>query len=48
MCYKPRSASGKIPRVAVKPINVFKVVWGEDGEYRAYYFFQFTYEKGKK
>jgi len=47
MCYKPISASGKIPRVAVKPINFFKVVWKEDDEYQAFYF-QFTYEKGKR
>ena len=47
MCYKPISASGKIPRVAVKPINVFKVVWKIGDEYQAYYF-TFTYEKGKR
>ena len=47
MCYKPLSASGKIPRVAVKPINVFKLVWKVDDEYQAYYF-TFTYEKGKR
>jgi hypothetical protein len=48
MCYKPKSTSGKIPRFAVKPINVFKVVWKEDDEYQAYYFSSFTYEKGKR
>lgn len=47
MCYKPISASGKIPRVAVKPINVFKFVWKVDYGYKAYYF-TFTYEKGKR
>lgn len=47
MCYKPRSASGRIPRVAVKPINVFKFVWKEDDKYQALYF-SYTYEKGKR
>lgn len=47
MCYRPISASGKIPRVAVKPINVFKVVWKLGDVYEAYYFC-FTYEKGKR
>jgi len=47
MCYKPISTSGKIPRVAVKPINVFKFVYKLGDEYQAPYFL-FTYEKGKR
>lgn len=47
MCYKPISASGRIPRVAVKPINVLKFVWKAGDEYQAYYF-TFTYKKGKR
>lgn len=47
MCYKPLSVFGKIPRVAVKPINVFKFVWKVDYGYKAYYF-TFTYEKGER
>lgn len=47
MCYKPISAPGRIPRVAVKPINVFKAVLKIGDEYQAYYFC-FTYEEGKR